>query len=109
MVKDNRTYDKGMISKMMKMHSLKDTHTMLEIMNGKNYSSISEYQDIILTDQNHNCIKKIKNYASKKSTFFDIGTEHLAGNDGVIHLLRAEDYILTPVFLARFFRDYWSY
>ncbi|RAJ05254.1 hypothetical protein LX64_02409 [Chitinophaga skermanii] len=55
------------------------------------------YEDILVYQRNRNWIPVIKTAAAKKSTFFAMGALHLAGNDGVIALLKKEGYTVTPV------------
>ena len=53
--------------------------------------------DILLNNRNRNWIPVMKNYMNEKPTFFAVGAGHLVGVQGVIALLRAEGYTLTPV------------
>lgn len=54
-------------------------------------------QDIILFDRNIKWISRIKNMITAKPTFFAVGAAHLAGEKGVIALLRKEGYIVRPI------------
>ena len=70
---------------------------MLEMMNDKNYNSVSEHQDKLLVNRNKNWISKIGDYAKEQATFFGVGAGHLAGENGVIELLRKEGYQVIAV------------
>lgn len=50
-----------------------------------------------LSDRNEDWIDKMKQMMSEKRTFFAVGAAHLAGEDGVINLLRKAGYTLKPV------------
>lgn len=56
-----------------------------------------EMNDLILTDRNKRWIPKIESMISEKSTFIAVGAGHLGGPEGVIRLLEAKGYTLTPV------------
>ena len=46
----------------------------------------------------HNPVTKIENYAIEQPTFFGVGAGHLAGEFGLIQLLKNKGYTVTPVF-----------
>jgi uncharacterized protein YbaP (TraB family) len=52
----------------------------------------------MLDNRNLNWIPKLEDWMSKKSLFVAIGAGHLAGKNGVIHLLRNKGYKVEPVF-----------
>jgi hypothetical protein len=97
MAKDNMSYDKEMILEMIAQYQSEDIEAMLDMMNNENYSSVAEYQDILLDERNKKWIEKIEKYANSKPSFFGVGAGHLAGEQGVIQLLRAKGYTVTPV------------
>jgi uncharacterized protein YbaP (TraB family) len=70
---------------------------MIEMMNDDNYSAIADYQDKLLDNRNKNWIPKIKAYAKEQPTFFGVGAGHLAGENGVINLLRKSGYKVSAV------------
>lgn len=55
------------------------------------------FEDILLITRNKNWIPKIAKMAAKKPTFFAVGAGHLPGKQGVINLLKAEGYTVTPI------------
>ena len=97
MAKNNMDYDKKTMAKMMDMYESENIEGMLDMMNDDYYSSVSNHQDLLLSKRNKNWIEKIESYAKKTPTFFGVGAGHLAGKDGVILLLRAKGYTVTPV------------
>jgi uncharacterized protein YbaP (TraB family) len=95
--KDNLAYDKANFAKMFEIYKSENITAMLEMMNDDNYTSIADYQDKLLDDRNKKWISKIVGYAKEQPTFFGIGAGHLAGNNGVIMLLRKAGYKVTAV------------
>lgn len=57
----------------------------------------AEYQDILLDKRNENWIPVLESQLMEKSSFVAVGGGHLAGEKGVINLLRAKGYVLTPL------------
>ena len=99
----------------MLMESIKDdaeskrlTVRMQQIYKRQNLDSlhimIMEESDVIggkevqlLDDRNNNWIPKIEKLIAKKRTFIAVGAGHLAGDQGVIELLKKKGYTLTPI------------
>ena len=67
------------------------------------YFNLVQYMDdedeekYLLTERNENWIPKIGEYAKETTTFFAVGAGHLAGENGVINLLKKAGYSVTPV------------
>ena len=58
---------------------------------------ITDEEEVFLTKRNANWIPKIKETIATKKTFIAVGAGHLAGEKGVIELLRKEGYSVTPI------------
>ena len=58
---------------------------------------ISKYEQILLNDRNENWIPVMGNIMAEKPSFFAVGAGHLAGENGVIKLLRKTGYKVSPV------------
>jgi uncharacterized protein YbaP (TraB family) len=52
----------------------------------------------LVDDRNQKWIPKIKEFSKTYAMFYAVGAAHLAGDNGVIHLLRKEGFTVTPVF-----------
>lgn len=52
----------------------------------------------LITLRNENWIPKMSTKMERNSTFFAVGSAHLAGKNGLIHLLREEGYTVKPVY-----------
>ena len=82
-------------------------HLMLEAYQSKDivelYQQMEEYEDIegfnekILDARNINWIPKIEENSKSESVFYGVGAGHLAGEKGVIALLREKGYSVKPI------------
>lgn len=95
--KDNLAYDKANFAKMLQVYKNEDITAMLDMMDDDHYSTFADNQDELLDDRNRNWIPKIGEYARDQATFFGVGAGHLAGENGVIKLLRKAGYSVTAV------------
>lgn len=57
-----------------------------------------EFGELFLFKRNENWIPVISSVVQERSAFFAFGAAHLPGERGVIELLRAQGYTVTPVF-----------
>jgi uncharacterized protein YbaP (TraB family) len=58
---------------------------------------LSNYEDILIYNRNRNWVEKLKKLMPEKSLTVAVGAGHLAGEKGVIKLLRKEGYTVRPV------------
>ncbi len=58
---------------------------------------LSNYEDILIFHRNRNWVDKLKNIMPGKSLTVAVGAGHLAGEKGVIRLLRKEGYTVRPI------------
>lgn len=96
-VKDNLEKDKKEFNEMMAIYQNKDIEGMLKMMNDSDNKITSENQDILLNDRNKNWIPIMVKIMKDKPTFFGVGAGHLAGEEGVIKLLRKKGYKVEAV------------
>lgn len=98
-----RTVDEGMekaregLQKMQVAYQQEDLAKLIEVMNDPEAGAIMEYQEILLDERNVNWIERIQKIAADTPSFFGVGAGHLAGEKGVIQLLRDQGYTVTPV------------
>ncbi|MEM1214446.1 MAG: TraB/GumN family protein [Bacteroidota bacterium] len=64
-------------------------------------ASIAEFEDILLEKRNRNWIPKMTKMMTEAPVFFAVGAGHLAGEVGVIALLRQAGYTVEPVFAEK--------
>jgi len=60
-------------------------------------SEFAGFEDLLLNDRNQKWIPQMSAYMKAGTTFFAVGAGHLAGQQGVINLLRTVGYELTPL------------
>ena len=58
---------------------------------------LGHYQDILIFNRNKNWVQKLKKIMPERTVVVAVGAGHLAGEKGVIKLLRKEGYTVTPV------------
>ena len=61
-------------------------------------SPYAAYEELLLVNRNKNWIPIMAELMPKQKTFFAVGAGHLGGEYGVVNLLRAEGYTLTPLY-----------
>ena len=83
--------------KMMDSYNDKDIEAMLAMMDDSENKMTSENKDVLLNNRNKNWIPVITNTAKQVPTFFAVGAAHLAGDEGVIKLLRKAGYKVEAV------------
>ena len=60
---------------------------------------MATYQDVLLNNRNQKWVPLIMKISSETPTFFAVGAAHLAGDQGVINLLRKEGLKVEPVMM----------
>ena len=58
---------------------------------------MGKYNDLMLGNRNKNWIPVMEENMKENQVFFAVGSGHLAGEDGVISLLRKQGYTVNPV------------
>jgi len=58
---------------------------------------VGQYEDLLLVGRNKNWIPVMQKMMTNQITFFAVGAGHLGGDNGVVNLLKAEGYTLTPL------------
>lgn len=96
-VNDNMANSRTEIKKMMTIYQTKDLNEMLAFMKQDGNPLYINYMDILLNNRNQNWIPKIEKIAKEKPTLFGVGAAHLAGEQGLIMLLRKKGYTVEPV------------
>jgi uncharacterized protein YbaP (TraB family) len=97
MAKDNLAYDKATFAKMFKIYEEENITAMLDMMDDENNKTTAKHQDILLKNRNINWIPRIEEFAKSQPTFFGVGAGHLAGEYGVIKLLRKAGFTVSSV------------
>ena len=83
-------------AKLVSKYKEEDINALFEITTDKRYTS-EKIQKSILDNRNLNWIKIMPELMKTESTFFAVGSAHLAGELGVINLLREAGYTVKPI------------
>lgn len=83
-------------AEMVKLYKSQDIVGMVSMM-GEEDSGIGGYEDLLLNQRNRNWIPIMGEMMGKQPTFFAVGAGHLAGDQGVISLLRKDGYKVEAV------------
>lgn len=95
--KDNLIKDKAEFQKMLVIYEEKDIEGMIDMMAESENKISSEFDDLLLNDRNDNWIPIIEKISKEKPTFYAVGAAHLAGENGVIKLLRKKGFTVEAV------------
>ncbi|MBL7704428.1 MAG: TraB/GumN family protein [Taibaiella sp.] len=79
------------------LYKLQDIQALYSLV-GIDSSELFDTKEMVLDFRNKNWIPKFKTYSKDKSIFYAVGAGHLAGEAGLISLLRKEGYQLDPLF-----------
>jgi uncharacterized protein len=77
-----------------KSHDLEQLYALME----EDDSGIMNYENELLNDRNQKWIPLIEKFIQAQRTFIAVGAAHLAGDNGVIALLQAKGYTITPIY-----------
>lgn len=91
------TTAKNQLDLLVQTYKNQDIEAMVSMMDDKE-SGMGKYEDILLNNRNKNWIPAMEKMMKEKATFFAVGAGHLAGENGVIRLLRSAGYQLKPLY-----------
>lgn len=89
--------DKLEFQKMMNVYKKKDIEELLRMMDASDNKITADNKGVLLNNRNKNWIPIIIKTAKEMPTFFGVGAAHLAGDEGVIKLLRKAGYKVVAV------------
>lgn len=95
-VRNNNGESYAELEKMMNLYEEQNIDGLYQLI-AENDEMSEDMNDILLTNRNKRWIPKIEEMIAEKSTFIAVGAGHLGGPEGVIRLLEAQGYTLTPV------------
>lgn len=85
-----------LLTKMQQVYRAQELDSLYQMMHASN-TVIMEEESTFLDKRNKNWIPQIKELTKEKSVFIAVGAGHLAGQNGVIELLRKEGFTVSPV------------
>jgi len=95
--KSNLENDRKETRMLADLYKSKDIEGMLKAAKASDNTMTSKYESELLTKRNKNWIPKIAKVAKEMPTFFGVGAAHLAGETGVIKLLRKQGFKVEAV------------
>ena len=84
------------LDEMVKLYKNQDLKGMMKMF-AADEAGVGQYEDLLLVGRNKNWIPVMQKMMNEQITFFAVGAGHLGGNEGVVNLLKAEGYTLTPL------------
>lgn len=84
------------LKKLMAAYKMRDPEKLIDITNGQ-LKSDKQFQMRLLDERNIAWIPRLEIAFKEKPTFVAVGAGHLGGKNGVIKLLRAKGYQVSPV------------
>lgn len=82
---------------MVEIYKAQDIQGMISMFEEDETMSSGNNNDLLLVQRNKNWIPIMSEMMKTQKVFFAVGAGHLAGKDGVVHLLRKAGYKLTPM------------
>ena len=95
--KNGITLYKEDFNKLLQLYKDKKISELLNFTNDLGETASSEFDDVMLVKRNRNWIPVISDVVRYKPTFFGVGAAHLAGENGVIMLLRKEGFTVEAI------------
>ena len=86
----------GALDRMIELYTTQDIVGMQTMMSD-DPAGIGGYEEVLLLQRNRNWIPVMQGLMAEETVFFAVGAGHLAGEEGVIALLRKAGYTMTPV------------
>ncbi|MEM6317039.1 MAG: TraB/GumN family protein [Bacteroidota bacterium] len=95
-IKMESTEGSDQMDEMVKLYKKQDLQGMMKMF-AADKQGIGQYEDLLLVGRNKNWIPVMQKMIKSQPTFFAVGAGHLGGPSGVVNLLKAEGFTLTPL------------
>lgn len=89
--------EKEELKKMMSTYKTENIEAMLALSDESESKMMRDFEEDILLKRNRNWIPVMEKTMQEKPTFFGVGAAHLAGEEGVINLLRKKGFTVEAV------------
>lgn len=98
LMKSIREYTKSsqQLMELIEQYKMQDLDGLYSIMM-QDESGFIQIEDLLITGRNKIWVPKLMEIIQETPVFIAVGAGHLPGNEGVIELLRAQGYKLTPL------------
>lgn len=84
------------LDEMVKLYKNQDIKGMMKMF-AADEEGVGQYEDLLLVGRNKNWIPIMQKMMNEQVTFFAVGAGHLGGENGVVNLLKAKGFKLTPM------------
>ena len=88
--------DSNMLDELVELYTSQNINALFSAL-GESDEQMMEYEDILVSGRNKNWIPLMEDMMKDEAVFFAVGAGHLAGEDGVINLLKKAGYTLSPI------------
>lgn len=95
--KDTMQKDKAEFKHLLEIYKTKDIDALLDANENSENSITSKFDNELLLKRNLKWIPRIEKIIADKPTFIGVGAAHLAGEDGILLLLRKKGYKVEAV------------
>ncbi|MCS6967367.1 MAG: TraB/GumN family protein [Cytophagales bacterium] len=85
------------ISQLINAYKNQDISALYQLIQQSD-AAFKEYQQSLLVQRNRNWVERIAHFSAEKPTFYAVGAGHLAGEEGLIHLLRKKGFVVEAVY-----------
>ena len=89
--------ESDMFEKTVAFYKAQNIEAMVEMVGTSSPAEESSFENILLHNRNQNWIPVMSTMMASGPVFFAVGAGHLAGQSGVINLLKKQGYKLTPI------------
>ncbi len=93
---DSDSNGKSQFDELVKLYKSRDLYGLQEMLQ-TDETGIKDYEDLLLVNRNKNWIPVMEDMMKNGIVFFAVGAGHLAGEEGVVALLRQKGYEVKPI------------
>lgn len=93
---DSFSVYKNEFDEMIHLYKNQQLDSMQNLVGASEFGS-EKYEDLLLNDRNKKWVKELNEIMKTESVFVAVGAGHLAGNEGLINLLKKEGYKVEPL------------
>lgn len=91
------TIDTDMYDQTVDLYKHQDIEAMIEMVDSSQAGQGGGYENVLINNRNQNWIPIMAKMMKNGPVFFAVGAGHLAGENGVLSLLKKQGYKVTPV------------
>ena len=89
--------ESDMFDQTLELYKQQNIEAMISMVSESDEGENGSYENVLIHNRNQNWIPVMSNMMKTGPVFFAVGAGHLAGDQGVINLLKKQGYKVTPV------------